>query len=150
MKIHLNLDEELLNKRVGQISPLLFGIAWEENGVFYPDKDWIDFGIVLIGWWFRVAFQLSKESPEGLLSFMDGPYSIKITFDKQTKSVAFEPEGLAVVWKASIEEFRKELIRGAEVVHDKLLQMNIDTESQVALRQGCEVLKSKIEKERDH
>ncbi|MBE2197035.1 MAG: hypothetical protein IAE79_00400 [Anaerolinea sp.] len=144
MKIHLDFDEELLIKRIKQGSPLLFGIALENDGIFYPAKNWIDFGVVIIGWWFQVAAKLSREQTRSQLRFMDGPYLIEVSYDGQKMTVAFEPDGLDVIWHTSIEEFRRELINAANVIANKFSQMNIDTESQITLKQAVILLESTV------
>lgn len=142
MKIHINFDEELLIKRIKQDSPILFEIAWENDGTYYPDKNWIDFGIVIIGWWFYVASEIPNELTESKLSFMDGPYSIKVSFDKKNKAINFEPDGLDVVWRTSVKDFRQELIRAANIIIEKLLEMKIQTQSLSNLEKSVEFLKS--------
>lgn len=144
MKIQLNFDEKLLVNRIKQDSPLLFGIAWENDGTYYPSSDWIDFGIVIIGWWFQVAAKLPQELTQSQLRFMDGPYSIKVTYDKQKMALMFEPNGLDVIWQTSVEEFRYELINAANAIVDKLSQMNIDIQSQIALKRAIQLLNSEI------
>lgn len=140
MKIHLDFDENLLVERMKKGSPLLFGIAWENEGIYYPANDWVDFGIVILGWWFQVAAKIPEELTQSQLRFMDGSYSIKVSYNKQEMTVMFEPDGLDVTWQTSVGKFRQELIQAAYTIIDKLSQMNIDIESQTALTKAVELL----------
>ncbi len=142
MKIHLDFDERLLIKQIQHESPLLFGIAWENDGVYYPARDWIDFGIVIIGWWFHIAVKDPEELADAELKFMDGPYSIKVSYDKQKNMLKYEPGGLNIVWLTSVEEFSKELIYATSKIIEKLSEMNIDNKSLDALKKAIYLLES--------
>ena len=145
MKIHLRFDEDLLLKRTKRNQPLLFGIAWENDGIYYPSDRWIDFGAIIIGWWFYIAAKDPQKLIESKLQFMDGPYSIKVSFDDQENNLKFEPEGIDVIWQTSIEEFRKELVFAATKIADKLSELDIDMESQITLKKAIYLLKSATE-----
>src|SRR5690242_16664917 len=116
MKIRLKFDEATLLKYEQRGSPLLFGISWEHQGLYYPSEDWLDFGAVILGWWFTATNNLLQGAKEEKFSFMDGPYSIQLTPYSMEKLIILEPQGLTVTWKAPLVEIAEELIHAANEV----------------------------------
>lgn len=51
MRICLKFDEQLLKNYEKRGASLIFGIAWEHEGVYYPSEDWIDFGSTILDFW---------------------------------------------------------------------------------------------------
>lgn len=46
----------------------------------FPEAEWNDFVVVILGWWVAAAAQvLDGTKPRDSLQFMDGPYSIEIS-----------------------------------------------------------------------
>ena len=64
-------------KREG--SGLITGLlAVDLGGATFPDKDWWDCPIVVVGWWLR-ALQDVQTGRAATLSFMEGPHKVSVS-----------------------------------------------------------------------
>ncbi|MBO0950617.1 hypothetical protein [Fibrella forsythiae] len=72
----------------GNIHGVLY---FETSDKIFPDTDWNDFVVVLLGWWVESAINLKQGlSKQERLRFMDGPYSILVKYiDKNQLSLDF-------------------------------------------------------------
>jgi hypothetical protein len=71
-------------------------IAIEYAGVFFPEEDWNDFPIVVLGWWLEEIKKLSRCGPgtTGRVRFMDGPFECALSFTgPDTLNLSFVDEG---------------------------------------------------------
>jgi hypothetical protein len=49
------------------------------NGTAFPDPDWTDFALVVLGWWCRAACQLlDGEAGRVQVRFMEGPFAVEL------------------------------------------------------------------------
>lgn len=54
-------------------------LYFQEEGFYFPEKDWKDFIIVVLNWWCAALRKiLYNETYTKEFLFMDGPFSIKI------------------------------------------------------------------------
>lgn len=144
MQILLDFDEQLLKKYEHRGASLIFNITWEHDGVYYPSKNWIDFGVVVIGWWIGVINQLGQESNKSEFLFMDGPYSIEIKFDKKQGVVTLVPKGLDVVWIVSFSQLVGELISAAKRIYEEFNRIGVGKTDQISLQKGIKLLQQHV------
>ena len=122
MKIHVNLDEQYLSETKYSIC---FAIYWEHNGIFYPEENWVDFGMDLSGFWTNTIMELIEQDyKESVFNFMDGPYRIQAQYDHNSKLVKLLPEKDDFVWEANIDTIIQELIWVIEKIYVELEQQN--------------------------
>jgi hypothetical protein len=123
MQIIISFDEQLLARWDRRRDLLLFNIAWHFDGQYYPEKHWIDFGLVVIGWWFTVIDRLWQGVQEEEFLFMEGPYLIKAIQHQEEGIVELIPERFEVTWRVPLTELSNELIRVAKEVCQNLAQI---------------------------
>jgi len=93
-----------------------FGEIHVELGNFaFPDKNWTDFGRVIIPWWLDAIRKLRLNEKEVLCSFMDGPYRFSIKkFDEGVWQIRFleerEETRVCAEGKASADEVTNEVL----------------------------------------
>lgn len=74
MELIVNIDK--LSKLNGQVTGKIF---FSFEGIYFPEKDWDDFVVIIINWWLeQVLIAKSDEDSEIELVFMDGPYSLVV------------------------------------------------------------------------
>jgi hypothetical protein len=141
MQILVSLDEQLLAKYDKRGAPLFFGITWEHEGIYYPERSWMDFGVVILGWWFAATLRLRQGTDEDKFLFMDGPYAIKAKYYRQEDTLELIPEGLDTIWKVPFNELAKELIRTANGVYRELKRFGIGENDQINLNKYIALLR---------
>jgi hypothetical protein len=142
MEIRIEFDEQELVRFVDGKGPLLFEVSWENNGIYYPMKHWSDFGNVILGWWFVTTVELLKGANEGDFSFMDGPYSLKAKYNRQTGIVELLPEKRDFVWNIPIIDLVKKLIQALDKTCEELAKRGIGQKEQASLTQCSTILKN--------
>ena len=77
MEIIIDFDDDLLKKYNTSIGPLLFDFCVQNEKLeYYPEKEWLDFGAVILGWWSTEIIDIANGKNKGELLFMDGPYQL--------------------------------------------------------------------------
>lgn len=78
MFIGVTVDEASL-----RFSRNVTGIVFFEFGTFqFPQRDWNDFVVVILGWWLDATTKLvAAGEGETELYFMDGPYALRIVLE---------------------------------------------------------------------
>lgn len=76
MTIRARVDAgSLTQSPLGSITGTVY---WDLDGISFPDDQWSDFVVVILGWWIGEANRLLAGQRHGRLSFMDGPYQIEV------------------------------------------------------------------------
>jgi hypothetical protein len=75
LKIHSRISPTSLEKTTpqGSVSGRLFV---EIDGLYFPDYDWFDYVLPVLGWWLEDATRLLSPGLEVKSRFMDGPYEL--------------------------------------------------------------------------
>ena len=89
----------------------------------FPDQGWSDFVVVILGWWLRAIGRLRDGAGSEELSFMDGPYKLRVwTSDGQWYAVeGLRNDAKSVVistGQATLEQLAFETHRAASRVID--------------------------------
>ena len=134
MKLEVRIDAREMNKYIREGGQLLFDIAWIDNGLYYPMDPWLDFGILVLGWWTNAILSMISGGEDTIkLSFMDGPYYLMMTIDRTSQEVTFSGEnGRTFEAKSSIDEVRNQVIAAARFIDGELSKhhlLNTDRES---------------------
>jgi hypothetical protein len=141
MRIILRFDEDVMREYVARGAQPLFEIAWVHEDVFYPERSWMDFGGVLLGWWLNSLNQLLSGADEVGFYFMEGPYSLIARHRARDGTVHLVPEGCNVTWLVKTEDLAEAILQAAHEVSNKFDQMQIDKIATSSLRRSIPVLK---------
>lgn len=144
MQICLSFDQQLMEKYDARGSPLFFGIAWEHEGAYYPDKAWMDLGAVIVDWWLSTVIHLWRGSNSDKFQFMDGPYLIEAEYDPRSGMVELKPENLDITWYVPLTKIVEELVSAAEKICRELGRIGIARETQVGLEKFINQLKVEL------
>lgn len=76
--INLQINLESMQKNTDINGEIFFSIR--EIDFYFPEKNWDDFVITILNWWFDSAIRLNSFEGEvsEILNFMDGPFFVKI------------------------------------------------------------------------
>lgn len=142
MQIAIRFDDEYLMHSAARNSPLVFVIYWEHGGIVYPDYNWTDFGVIVIGWWLMAARSLVNGAERETFYFMDGPQSIIAENHLPTHSVDLSPLGTNSVWKVSLSDLTNALLDAANLVSQELMRLAIGEAERADLAEGVRLLRS--------
>ncbi|MBV9850962.1 MAG: hypothetical protein JO250_14925 [Armatimonadetes bacterium] len=137
MKLHIEFDEDLMRDYDRRGASPFFTIYWMHSQAAYPEEGWMDFGAVVLGWWLVTAKQITEGAQEGELTFMDGPFRMKIWSVGDDLSVS--AADLDQPWQVAQETFVNELLAGAKRVQRKLQELGL------ADREGLKVGVTRLE-----
>jgi hypothetical protein len=125
VKIETKIDHDLVNQRIQNGREVLFEVAWENNGLYYPMNPWQDFGLVILGWWSTAISSLANgEQDKVKLSFMDGTYALFLTINRQTKSVTILSEDGKFEAQSSIDEIKEQMVAAVNSIRQEVLTLN--------------------------
>jgi hypothetical protein len=126
MQLEIKVDRNSVNERLQSGKEILLEIAWENNGSYYPMNPWLDFGVVILGWWSTAISSVAKgEQDSAKLSFMDGPYALMMKIDRITQEVTLSSENGKFEAKSSINEIKRQLILAIEKIDQDLLDLDV-------------------------
>ena len=77
LKVHARVSPTPLEKATpqGSVSGRLFV---EVDGLYFPNYDWVDYVLPVLGWWLEDATRLLSPDLEVKSRFMDGPHEISL------------------------------------------------------------------------
>lgn len=135
MNLEVRIDSDKMNKYIREGGELLFEIAWIDNGLYYPMNPWLDFGVLILGWWTNAIVSMISGGEDNIkLSFMDGPYYLMMTIDRTSQEVTFSGEnGEIFKAKSSIDEVRNQVISAARFIDGELSKHNLLTTDRESL-----------------
>lgn len=140
VRIMLVFDDEKLIEYDRKGRSPHFGIAWEiDQTYYYPDKYWVDFGSVLIGWWAN-ATRLDEATASMKLLFMEGTAVLYFTHYHETGIVELKPRNRDYVWRTTFGQYTNALINASQEIQDKLRQLDIHHKTQSSLGRLIELL----------
>lgn len=143
MKIYTKFDNKITNQHFNQQAPLVFNISWNHENLFYPSKDWTDFGVVIMGWWVKSLENLmdSSNSDPVCFSFMDGDYKILAVFNKDNNQIVLQPKGVTNSWIIQPQELIKEFLTALIKIKNELLENDLcSKEDKLILDRGVYIL----------
>jgi len=141
MEIKLEFDDELLKEYEKRNSSPFFKSVIEQEGQFYPSKNWMDFGAVILNWWIDALLHLLGSERGQEFLFMEGNYEIKIRHRRSSKMMELQPLGIETIWKISPEAITESVLQAAETVIEKLAQLDIGKRERKALKNSAEQLR---------
>lgn len=117
---------------VGKAGPMTGGIWMTFDGIDFPERNWIDFPVVLMSWWGTALLRiLTGQSRDEDIHFMEGPFSVSVvrlpdstelhfsaineSFERNT--VAACQESMVAFRDSFMDAARKLLIRCNEIQH---------------------------------
>lgn len=111
MQIKIEFRDEWLTEYKEKIDLVPAMIYLENEGVQYPDDEWIDNPCILLGWWMHSVSELLLGAEGQDISFMEGPFFLKTTISGDMLSLVSEDE--KVRWGINKLDFAKELLRAS-------------------------------------
>lgn len=144
MNILIDFDDEYIDKFAQGKSKLLFKINFENNGIYYPMKGWLDFGCAILGMWIIVAIDLLEKSDQGQFVFMDGPYAMKAKLHRNEGILELKPRGENLLWIVPIKDFIIELIQAIDKFTNELELRNIGEKEQEDFSKYAKILKNHL------
>lgn len=138
MNLNIGFDDGSIKKYVGRGRSPIFTIYWTQDGVAYPEEQWLDFGSVLLSWWLVAAKSLLDGATEAELPFMDGPFRLKVRRIGNLLHVSADDQPWQ--WRTPLETFVAELLRATSQVQQKSLDLGVPDRE--GLQVGVEQLKA--------
>lgn len=123
----------------------VFGVVYfHENDFYFPDKNWNDFIIILFEWWSSSIFKLlNNESISEDLSFMDGPFVVRIKYLEENFFELFfinQDDTILKTNKVYIEEFITDFLKITNYLIRQVDQMKLSNEDVKQLKVGYKKL----------
>jgi hypothetical protein len=76
----LHISDSDLERCANTHRPIVCPISAQFELFFFPDREWTDFTVIILGWWLIQLRNLTDGSQlDVALRFMDGPYEIILT-----------------------------------------------------------------------
>lgn len=146
MKILIEIES------IYQKNEKIFGnICFHENQYYFPSKDWNDFLLVILNWWSASVIRILKnESISDEFSFMDGPFTIKVSHLKEgilSLSAVNEKDSILQQFEVSIQDFIDDFLFNLNTVLRRLGELSLDNEEVMLLKSNYKKLQE-ISKER--
>jgi hypothetical protein len=129
MNLEVRIDARKMNKYIREGGQLLFDIAWIDNGLYYPMDPWLDFGILVLGWWTNALLSMIRGEEDNIkLSFMDGPYYLMMKIDRSSQEVTLSGDnGKIFEANSSIDEVVNQVISAARFIDRELSKHHLLT-----------------------
>lgn len=83
-ELKIIIEEEMFTSNVTK--NIVLPLFLEYDGTYFPDKHWTDFADVLNMWTYALIGHIREDESKFKLYFMDGPYRLDVTKDKEMKT----------------------------------------------------------------
>jgi hypothetical protein len=114
--VHIGLNQEVL-RSAEPSRPMAFPMHVKVGEHAFPDQDWDDFGVVILGWWLQeVAAFAGFVRDHAIFRFMDGPFELHF---RRLDDANWQVKGL-VCQRKTTEEFSETV--SAASVHSELMR----------------------------
>ncbi|OCG74006.1 hypothetical protein [Gilliamella sp. Occ4-3] len=93
--IDLIINPDSIRVSKSEVSTQIFSeIYFQIGNIFFPDKKWDDFTVIILNWWLREACKIkknniAKKNNVAHFSFMDGPFYFEVHFVGETCNIEF-------------------------------------------------------------
>jgi hypothetical protein len=139
MQVAMDFDEGRMRRYAERGAEVVFSIAFENDGTYYPVRGWVDFGTVILMWWSAAFLRVLNGAREDEFEFMDGPYAMRVRGDPSTGEVELTPRGEAYSWRTTLAGLGTVLARAMEEVARKLSELQLDEKHQVGLQNAARI-----------
>ncbi len=136
MKIQVKFDRRILARSIQRDGLSMFEIAWKMGRSWYPSKNWLDCGAVILGWWLVVMLGLAKGNSKGKFAFMEGPYAIFAEYNRKSGFVKLVPQGLDRKFLVPFCDLSTELLTATNTVVRRLGKFRRSKAERAALKKG--------------
>lgn len=119
----------------------IFPIYWEHAGEIYPDKNWFDFSIIILGWWTGRLREIMEGAENVDLMFMDGPYWLSANKISSTEVELTTRQGEFFA-KCPVADLVHEVLRGLEATIEVLNNEGGSDTCVQTLNKGLTMLRS--------
>ncbi len=127
--MELRIKEGTISKNKDSV----FGVVYfQENDFYFPDENWNDFIVILFEWWSSSIFKLlNNESISEDLSFMDGPFMVRVKYIEEDFFELFfvdQDDIILETYKVNIKEFVTSFLQKTNYLIRQLHSMKITNE----------------------
>ncbi|MBE5993226.1 MAG: hypothetical protein E7247_12675 [Paenibacillaceae bacterium] len=84
-ELKIVIDEEMFISNI--TTNIVLPLYLEYDGLCFPNNQWTDFADILNMWSYKLLMYIREDKPKFDLYFMDGPYRLDITKDKEMKII---------------------------------------------------------------
>lgn len=144
MYIHLEFDRDKLHRYAQRGAPLVFEIAWEHDGRYYPAPNWADYGAVILVWWLHAIVELFEGTEKTDFLFMDGPYGLEARYQQTSGLVQLSPRGSDWEWTIPLNGVACAFIQAANTVHRELITVGVGVQERESLAYGVARIRNTI------
>jgi len=145
MKIVLKINNEWLQEYKRKDSLVPAWIYLQNGDESYPDDEWIDNPVVVIGWWLHsIAELLSNREGQGM-SFMEGPFYLDVVTDGD--NFLLNSEDKKISWVVRKSDLAKEVMRTANEMSRALHSQGMDDLAQ-KLNEGVKAVRLSLKNAR--
>lgn len=129
--IVLSTDEGMLRSQAAGGRSLILPVHIQVGSISFPDPNWDDFAVVILGWWAeQISTLKTKCINSAVFRFMDGPYEVRVVPDASEMCILIGIEdGLRASElfraSASLDEIMIEIVQKAEYLLQSLQKINL-------------------------
>ncbi|OCG11732.1 hypothetical protein A9G24_09460 [Gilliamella sp. App6-5] len=89
--IDLIINPDSIRVSKSKVSTQIFSeIYFQIGNIFFPEKKWDDFTVIILSWWLKEACKIKKNNiAKAHFSFMDGPFYFEVHFVSETCNIEF-------------------------------------------------------------
>lgn len=98
--------------RASPVAPVSFRFYTEIDGAAFPEADWYDFGIVILGWWDNEVSALEDgKLAAATLRFMEGSFELRLdTRTRNRWSLSAQERGTRLITVLESELDQKDIV----------------------------------------
>jgi len=123
MRIITGFDDESVARYASRGRSLETTLYMEHEGVFYPEREWIDSGNIVVSWWLVAALQLSTGQSEAIFTYMEGPYRMNVV--RQGDKLRMSASDRKLIWELPLSELINAVVYAAESILSKLNELGL-------------------------
>jgi hypothetical protein len=89
--IDLIINPDSIRVSKSKVSTQIFSeIYFQIGNIFFPEKKWDDFTVIILSWWLKEACKIKKNNiAKAHFSFMDGSFYFEVHFVSETCNIEF-------------------------------------------------------------
>lgn len=82
-ELKIVIQDEIFTSNI--TTNIVLPLHLDYDGMYFPDKQWTDFADILNMWTYKLLMHIREDESKFILYFMDGPYRLDVTKDKEMK-----------------------------------------------------------------
>lgn len=145
MTIQLIISPNSIRQSVGSNTKNIFGEIYFQlnHDLFFPEKDWDDFIVIILNWWIEQSISSSNGS-EAVCRFMDGPYYFTLKSESDSFDIVFisniDKEKIIYSINMKQKDFFTLLVKNTNIILREAMGKNISSEDIIELERSFKSL----------